>query len=99
LDVTNENPRTTYQNVNLCFNQLVPLVVGFSTLDYTYNVHRGCHTLFMSFWDARGACEILHILAIVIHTFVFFGWVFFSMDFVTHKLSDSKAHHGEANGT
>jgi hypothetical protein len=49
----------------------------FNTLDYTYNVHRGCHALFMSFWDASRVCEILHILTIVIHTVFFFGWFSF----------------------
>ncbi len=52
-------------------------MVGFDTLDYTYSIHHGCHALFMNFWGARGVCEILHMLVIVIHTFVFFGWFSF----------------------
>jgi hypothetical protein len=51
----------------------------------------------MNFWGAKGVCEALHVLAVVIQTFLF-GLVFFSMDFVIHNLSDCEAYHGEANG-
>jgi len=51
----------------------------------------------MNFWGVAGVCEILRILAIVIHTF-FFWLAFFSIDFVIHKLSNCEAHHGEVDG-
>jgi hypothetical protein len=51
----------------------------------------------MSFWDTKGVCEALYVLALVIQTF-FFWLVFFSMDFAIHNLSNCEAYHGKADG-